>query len=335
MSGGLDSQLAARVLLEQGIEVEAVHFVGVFHAGKFDERDSHVCRFTDQFGIKLTTLRIGDDFIEILKTPDHGYGSNLNPCVDCRIYTLKKAKDHMDKSGASFIATGEVMGQRPMSQRKDMLGLVEKKSGLEGLLLRPLCAKLLKPTTPEEKGWVDREKLFDISGRSRKPQIALAKKFGIEDYPSPAGGCLLTDPQFAVRLRDILEHEGLTMDAIELLKVGRHFRLSDNTKAVVGRNRDDNSRIMELVKADDIILKLKDIPGPFTVLKGSPGDKEVETAGSITARYSKVRGESSVRITRFTADANAGEETPSSGQKEKSYFSVKPAGDDIIVQCII
>ncbi len=322
MSGGLDSLLAARIMLDHDVEVEAVHFVGVFHAGRFDERDSHVGRFTERFGIKLSALRIEDDFIDILKDPDHGYGSNLNPCVDCRIYTLKKARERMDKAGASFIVTGEVMGQRPMSQRKDMLELVEKKSGLDGILLRPLCAKLLKPTIPEERGWVDREKLFDISGRSRKPQMELAKKFGIEDYPSPAGGCLLTDPQFAVRLKDLFKHEEITMDAIELLKVGRHFRLSGKAKAVIGRNRDDNARMAELLKDDDIVLKLKDAPGPMTLLRGEVTDKEIETAGAITARYSKARNEVSVRVTK-------------SAGKEKSYFSVKPAGDDIISACAV
>lgn len=240
LSGGLDSSLAVRILQEQGLEVEAVHFTGVFHAGEFDEYDSSAGRFAKRFGVKLTILNIEEDFIDILKNPRYGYGSNINPCIDCRIYTLKKAKKYMDETDASFIATGEVLGQRPMSQRKNMLELVEKRSGLEGLLLRPLSAKLLEPTIPEEKGWIDREKLFDISGRSRKPQMALAKRYGIEDYPNPAGGCLLTDPQFSERLRDLLRHNNLTMGEMEFLKVGRHFRLSDDTKAVVGRSREDN-----------------------------------------------------------------------------------------------
>jgi len=335
MSGGLDSLLALRIMQEQGVEVEALHFIGVFHAGKFEERDSDLERFTETSGVKLTIARIEDDFIDILKNPAYGYGSNLNPCVDCRIYTLKKAREYMDKSGASFIVTGEVVGQRPMSQRRNMLELVEKKSGLEGLLLRPLSAKRLKPTIPEEKGWIDREGLFDINGRSRKPQMALAKRFGIKDYPSPAGGCLLTDPQFAARLRDLIKYDELTTDAIELLKVGRHFRLSDSTKAIVGRNRDDNARMAELIKENDIILKLKDMPGPLTVLRGSPGDKEIEAAGSITVRYSKARREDSVRITKYAVATDGKGPGPLTGQKDKSYFSVRPAPDDVLTKCSI
>ena len=336
-SGGLDSSLAVRILQEQDIEVEAIHFTSVFHAGKFDEYDSSAECFADKFGVKLTTFHIEDDFIDILRNPRYGYGSNINPCIDCRIYTLKKAKGYMRKIGASFVATGEVLGQRPMSQRKDMLKLVEKRSELKGLLLRPLSAKLLEPTIPEEKGWVDREELFDLNGRSRKPQMALVERYGIKDYPTPAGGCLLTDPQFSVRIRDLLTHNSLTMGEIEFLKVGRHFRLSNDTKAIVGRNRDDNARILELVIENDIVLKLKDMPGPVTVLKGKPTDKEIKMAGAITARYSKAKERDLIKISHYyVVDANSTRER--SLQKEKkneTYFSIKPAEDDVITKCMI
>ncbi|MBL7071487.1 MAG: 7-cyano-7-deazaguanine synthase [Candidatus Omnitrophica bacterium] len=323
ISGGLDSSLAARILQEQGIEIEAVHFTGVIHAGVYNEYNSRARRFADKLGIKLTTFRIEDDFIKVLTNPSYGYGSNFNPCVDCRIYTLKRVGEYMRRSGASFIATGEVMGQRPMSQRKPMLDLVEKETGLTGYLLRPLCAKLLKPTIPEEKGWVDREKLYDISGRSRRPQMELAKKLGVTDYPAPAGGCLLTDPIFTIRLKDLLKHEGLTMEAMHFLKVGRHFRLSENTKAIVGRDQDDNSRLEEIVTDKEIMLKLKDIPGPITVLKGQPTDQDIEKAGAITAHYSKAKGEGSVSMVKYRAGG------------EEACFSVKPAGEKVIAECKI
>lgn len=334
-SGGLDSSLAIRILQEQGVEVEALNYTGAFHAGYFDEFDSSAKRFAASFGIKLAIFRIEDDFIDILKNPAYGYGRNMNPCVDCRIYTLKRAKEYMKKEGASFIATGEVLGQRPMSQRKNMLEVVEKRSGLEGLLLRPLSAKLLKPTIPEEKSWVDREKLYDISGRSRKIQIALAKEYGIKDYPSPAGGCLLTDPQFAVRLKDLMKYDSLTMDGMELLKAGRHFRLSANTKAIVGRDREDNLRIKGLIKENDVILKLKDMPGPLTILRGKPIDEEITTAGAIAARYSKAREEGSVLMAQYAAAEDGEEWAASRDQRQERYFPVKPAEDSIIAKYMV
>jgi tRNA U34 2-thiouridine synthase MnmA/TrmU len=334
-SGGLDSSLVIRILQEQGIGVEAFHYTGAFHAGQFDGYDSSAKCFADSFGVKLSTFKIGDDFVDVLKNPRYGYGSNMNPCIDCRIYTLKKAKEYMGKIGAAFIATGEVLGQRPMSQRKNMLKLIEKHSGLEGLLLRPLSAKLLEPTIPEEKGWVDREKLFDISGRSRKAQIALAEKYGIKDYPNPAGGCLLTDPQFSVRVRDLLKHDNLTIDEIEFLKVGRHFRLSKDTKVIVGRDQDDNARILELVKEDNIILRLKDMPGPVAILKGRPTDKDIELAGAITARYSKARTHNLIRISYCKVNAEKRKDHLFNDKRDEGIFSISPAYDEDIIRYII
>lgn len=333
-SGGLDSSLAIRILQEQGIEIEALHYTGAFHTGRFDEYNFSAKRFAEKSAVTLTVFKIEDDFIDILKNPRYGYGSNMNPCIDCRIYTLKKAKEYMEKTGASFIATGEVLGQRPMSQRKDTLKLIEKRSGLERLLLRPLSAKLLEPTIPEERRWVDREKLFDISGRSRKAQMALAEKYGIKKYPTPAGGCLLTDPQFSVRAKDLVEHDSLTMGEIELLKVGRHFRLSENAKAIVGRNKDDNKRILEHVKENDIILRLKDMPGPITIIRGRATKKEIELGGSITARYSKAREHDLVEVSQYVIDTNINSE-PFPKDKIKANFSIRPAEDDVITKCMI
>jgi len=334
-SGGLDSSLAVRILQEEGVEVEALHFTGAFHAGKFDEYDSSAKRFAEKFGVKLTIFKIEDDFINILENPRYGYGSNMNPCIDCRIYTLKKAKKYMEEAKAFFIATGEVLGQRPMSQRKDTLELIAKRSGLDGLLLRPLSAKLLKPTIPEERVWIDREKLFDISGRSRKLQMALADRYGIKNYPTPAGGCLLTDPQFSVRLKDLVKHSSLTLDDIELLKVGRHFRLSGDTKAIVGRNQDDNSRILELVKENDIVLKLKDIPGPLTILKGKPTEKDIEIAGTITARYSKAKQHDAVEASYYVVDSNNKAESYPRYRGKENSFPTTPAEDGVIRKYMI
>ena len=334
-SGGLDSSLAIRILQEQDIEVEAFHYTGAFHTDQFDEYNSSAKRFADNFGVKLSTFKIGDDFVDVLRNPRYGYGSNMNPCIDCRIYTLKKAKAYMEKIDAAFIATGEVLGQRPMSQRKDTLKLVGKHSGLDRLLLRPLSAKLLEPTIPEEKGWVDREGLFDISGRSRKAQIALAEKYGIKDYPNPAGGCLLTDPQFSARVRDLVKHDSLTMDEIEFLKVGRHFRLSKDTKVIVGRNEDDNAQILQLVKKNNIILRLKDMPGPVTILRGRPTEKEIELAGAITARYSKARTHNLVRISFFTVDAEKRKDFLFKDKRDEGIFSVPPVHDEDIIKYMI
>jgi tRNA-uridine 2-sulfurtransferase len=194
ISGGLDSTLATKVVMDLGVDVLAANFVSPFCQCSRKDGCRHEARFvSEQLNIPLRIVNATDDFLEMLKKPKHGYGSNMNPCIDCRILMLKKSKELMDEVGASFLITGEVLGQRPMSQRRDAMRTIEKEAGVTGLVLRPLSAKLLEPTIPEEKGWVDREKLLDISGRSRKPQMKMAEDFNIKDYPCPAGGCLLTD----------------------------------------------------------------------------------------------------------------------------------------------
>ena len=300
ISGGLDSTLATKVIMEQGVEVVAVNFVSPFcrcDRRKGDPREpgagSRGCRHeaifvSEQLNIPLKIVNVTRDFLEVLKAPKHGYGSNMNPCIDCRILMLKKARELMQELGASFLITGEVLGQRPMSQHGRAMQTVEREAGVEGILLRPLCAKLLEPTIPEKNGWVDREKLLEISGRSRKAQMALAEQLRIKDYPCAAGGCLLTDPNFARRVRDLIDHDLLTLEDVKVLNHGRHFRLTPQAKLVVGRDEHDNAIIEGFVREGDYLFQpLPEASGPSALGRGADFDKE-ETrllAGRLVARY--------------------------------------------------
>jgi tRNA U34 2-thiouridine synthase MnmA/TrmU len=235
-------------------------------------------------------FNVSEEYLDVVKHPKHGYGSNMNPCIDCRIFMMKKAKAYMEEAGASFIVTGEVLGERPMSQRRDAMRLIEKEAGLDGLVLRPLSAKLLSASIPEKEGWVDREKLLKIQGRSRKPQIQLADHFGIRDYPCPAGGCLLTDPGFAQRMRDLNRyHSDFLLNDVHLLKMGRHFRLSPHLKLVVGRNEEENQKIQTFSQEGDFLLKVSRYPGPLSLLRGEAKEEEIAKAAAITARYGKAK----------------------------------------------
>lgn len=290
LSGGLDSTLAVRLVLDQGIEVEALNFVTPFcqcnRKGRCES--AHVA---EQFGIPCKTVAVTDEFFDLIRHPVHGYGSGMNPCLDCRILMFTKARQRMEETGADFVFTGEVLGERPMSQRRDAMRIIERESGLDGRLLRPLCAKLLPLTIPEQKGSVDREKLLAISGRSRKPQMALAEAHGINDYPCPAGGCLLTDPGFARRMRDLVCHTpGFGLNDVQLLKVGRHFRLTPVAKAVVGRNHEENQRVVTLARPDDVLFEVQGWGSPNTLLRGQAGAEEQRLAAAITARYSDAPG---------------------------------------------
>lgn len=291
LSGGLDSTLAVRAVLNQGVEVEALNFITVF------------CRCTakgssclssqgaaQKLGIGLEVFNISEEFLEVVKQPKYGYGKNVNPCLDCRILMFKKGREHMDRNGASFIVTGEVLGERPMSQRREAMQVIERESGLQGLVLRPLSAKLLPLTVPEKKGWINRESLLDISGRSRRPQIELASNYGINDYPCPAGGCLLTDPGFALRMKDLMKNKpDFSLNDVQLLKLGRHFRLTPLAKAVVGRNEEENGKILSLAKKGDTILSVKNFPGPLSLARGEVGHQEILQSAIITAKYSKAK----------------------------------------------
>ena len=292
LSGGLDSTLAAKIVMEEGIELEALNFLTVFcnctHRGETCLASK---KAVEDLGIPLKVLNVSEEYLTVVKHPKHGYGRNMNPCIDCRIFMLKKAKDYMESSGASFIVTGEVLGQRPMSQRREAMRLIEKESDLEGFILRPLSAKFLPASIPEQRGWISREKLLTISGRSRKPQIQLAERYGIRDYPCPAGGCLLTDPGFAKRIRDLMAHSPeFSLSDVHLLKIGRHFRLSPKLKLVVGRNAEDNKKLEAFTHKGDVLLKAAHHPGPLSLLRGEGAPpEEIERAAAITARYGKAK----------------------------------------------
>ncbi|MCD6169731.1 MAG: hypothetical protein J7J76_04160 [Candidatus Latescibacteria bacterium] len=302
VSGGLDSILALRLVLEQGFEVTAVNFTTPFLADRGGY--SHLERICKQVGVKLRRVTPGRDYIEMIKAPRHGYGKSLNPCVDCRIFFLRLAKQIMEELGAEFIFTGEVLGQRPMTQRRDTMRIVERESGLDGRLLRPLCAKLMKPTIPEHEKIVDREKLLAISGRSRKEQMRLAQRWGITDYPSPAGGCLLTDSQFAGRLKDLFKHHQDSAEQIELLRLGRHFRLNPQTKLICGRNAEENEKLAQLASDVDLKLGVKGGRSTLAVLFGWPEPSSIQTAARICARYSHQRELPKVEVEIWKTDRN-------------------------------
>lgn len=290
LSGGLDSILAARHMQELGIEVVCVtYFIEFAMCGG---GPAAAVRAAEMLKLPLKVFDITDEYLEMFKKPKHGYGANMNPCIDCKIFMLKKAKEYMSEVGASFLVTGEVLGERPMSQRKDALNIIEKNAGVRGILLRPLSGKLLPPTLPETEGIIEREKLLDIRGRGRKGQFALAAKYGITEYPSPSGGCLLTDPGFAKRVRELINHEGLSVKGLKLLKVGRHFRINDKIKIIVGRDSKENDKLEEIVENGDVCLRLNDKEGPLSLVRGAAIDTEIiNLAARITVYHTKYRGE--------------------------------------------
>ena len=297
LSGGLDSILAAKLMLEQGVDVIAVNFSAkLCMCGCKPKGESAAQAAAKMLNIPLKTIDITNDFIEIVKNPQHGHGANVNPCIDCKIYMLRHAKDMMDENKASFLVTGEVLGERPMSQRRDALNIIEKAAGVKGILLRPLTAENLPPTMPELEGVVDRSKMLGIKGRSRKPQMALAEKFGITKYPNPAGGCLLTDPGFAKRVKDAIKHNEFTTENLAILSIGRHFRLADGTRLVVGRDVEENDILLSLTKGDDIVFKLKDYQGPISILRGKGSGDLINIAASIAAYHTKFRDEKSIAV---------------------------------------
>lgn len=302
LSGGLDSSLAVKIVADQGIEIIGVNYNTGFclsdHRRKMAGLGADISPQAIQnqalqtgarWRIPVELIDISEEYMEILKRPKYGYGSAVNPCIDCRIMMLKKTKEFMEKIGAQFIITGEVVGQRPMSQMRNTLRLIEKQSGCQGLILRPLSAKLLEPTKPEIMGWVNREKLYDFRGRGRKPQIALAAELGLENYPQPAGGCcFLTDRNYARRLNDLFLYDPektLSTRQVLLLKVGRHFRINERVKLVVGRNEGENIFLAEQGK-ELIMLDCENIQGPTALIEGTPKDEDIELAAGITARYS-------------------------------------------------
>jgi tRNA U34 2-thiouridine synthase MnmA/TrmU len=295
ISGGLDSQLAACVLREQGVHVEGVAF-----SSPFFSPDAAI-RAAKQLDIKLHVVDFTPHIAALLKNPPHGFGSCLNPCIDCHAAMVRKASEIMAREGFDFIATGEVLGQRPMSQRRDALNMVQKDSGIPGRLLRPLSAQLLPETEPETLGIVDRSRLLGLSGRNRKPQLEMAKRFGLVDFPTPAGGCLLTEPNYSRRLKSLMEHEGLDDERLlRLLAHGRHFRLDAGTLAIVGRNRGDNEFIRTAMRGGDALVKPVDKPGA-TVLAIQPAEADMPAILGLCAAYSDGKPGDTVSISVMRA----------------------------------
>lgn len=291
ISGGLDSVLAARLILDQGIEVIGLHIITPFSSSAVsDGGKENICqKQAVEQGFEYHPLYLGEEYVNLVKNPNWGYGSCMNPCIDCHIFFLKKARELMAEAGAAFVFTGEVLEQRPMSQKRPTLRMVEKRSGLDGYLLRPLSALRLEPAIPEKLGLVDRNRLLGIAGRGRKQQMALAGKLGITIYETPAGGCLLTDPAFSARLKDLFDHGDSDIDSIQMLKKGRHFRLGPHAKLVVGRNESDNRILAHLAVDTDILLEAEGGGSPLSILRGAPTDDEIRLAAAITRRYSSSR----------------------------------------------
>ena len=302
ISGGLDSMLAARVVKDQGIHVEGLNFFTGFcveghtHAirrvGKNKPKRNNSLWVAEQLGIKLHIIDVIEEYKDIVLNPAHGYGQNLNPCLDCKIFMVNKAKAWCEENKFDFIFTGEVVGQRPKSQRRETLPIIARESGADDRLLRPLCAKNLPATLPERESWVDREALFDFHGRNRKPQIALAESLGFSEYAQPAGGCcFLTDKAYAGKLADLWQSRGerdYELDDIMLLKVGRHLRPKPHYKLIVSREEGENNYLSGY-RNEFISLESKSCNGPLALLDGEPRDDDIEQAAAIVARYGQGR----------------------------------------------
>lgn len=324
VSGGLDSILAAKLIQMQGIEVIGICFASVFFGSGNAEK------MAAQVDLPLIVVDFTEEHLKMTKSPKHGYGKNMNPCIDCHAMMLNYAGNMLEELNGDFLITGEVLNQRPMSQNKKSLGIVQKESGFEDKILRPLCALNLEPTQMEKDGLVDRTKLLGISGKSRKPQIDLAKQMGIEEYPSPAGGCMLTEPQFANRLRDLYKHDKENAKPIdaELLKVGRHMRISPAAKVVCTRNESEYELLMKLLKDDYIVFNTADCTGSTAVLVPCGNvpltQEDMAFAGSVVARYSKEREKDSVRV-KYKRKSDT----------DYEYIFVKPADDEEIRKVLL
>jgi tRNA U34 2-thiouridine synthase MnmA/TrmU len=287
ISGGLDSILAAKVIQEEGIEVIPLNFKIPFCQLKKESNNYSLEQLVkDTLGLDLKTIDISDEFLKLIENPRYGFGSQVNPCIDCKILMLSKAKELLKDLDASFVITGEVLGQRPMSQNRSALDIISKRSGLEGLILRPLSAKILSETIPEIKGWIIREHLLNFGGRTRKPQIALAQKYKIKEYAQPAGGCLLTYADFAKRLKDLIKHKSVSLENIKLLKFGRHFRLSQEAKLIVGRNEKENQILVNLAQDNDYLFYPNEhLAGPTCLGRGEFNEGLFKISLGIASHY--------------------------------------------------
>jgi len=323
LSGGLDSQLAIKMMQEQGFDVSAVAIKTPF----CDFDCGRGCGFeirerADDLDVNLKTVYLGDEYIEMLKHPKHGIGAGFNPCIDCRSMMFDAAKKHMEEIGAEFIISGEVLGQRPMSQHAPALRTIENESDLVGKIVRPLSAALLPETDPEKDGLIKRENLGMIRGRTRRGQLEMAKKYGIENPPNAGGGCLLTEPHFGIKAKDLFSHtKNPTINDIDLLKIGRHFRLDEETKFIVGRNKDENEMIKAIALPGDILLEAKDFVGPVSILRGSNAKQHLKFASSITLRYSDAPNNEQAIVS--IRDNDLVEEIASKSAEEDSYIQFR------------
>ena len=322
-SDGLDSLLAAQLLIDQGIDLVGLHFLLPFTPPDIDPDELKVSQRASLIGLPLTFYRCDREYMELVKNPPHGHGKNMNPCIDCKVYFLKKAGELMREKGASFVATGEVVGQRPMSQMRHMLIHIEKSSGLRGSLLRPLSAKLLEPTRAETEGIVNRDALLSISGRSRKIQLELAARYKISEYSSPAGGCLLTDSNVSRRLRDLFTCiPDYTMTDVYLLTVGRHVRINKGLKIIVSRNEGENIELEKYREFANLFI-VPDFRGPSVFVRGVPDEGDVDFIGSIMLRY-RNKSDRNNRIVIYRR-----------GEEQKTRPVQKPISDDVLKPMMI
>ncbi|RJQ14767.1 MAG: DUF814 domain-containing protein [Nitrospiraceae bacterium] len=319
-SGGLDSTLAILVMMKQGVDVTAITFLNHFGCDISDKSSCSKDPFAAsvKFGFQVKLSHLSDKFLEIVKNPKYGHGKNMNPCIDCRVLMLKEAKGFMDITGADFIITGEVLGQRPMSQRKNCFPMIDKAAGVKGLVLRPLSAKFLPVTLPEEIGLINRDMLLNFTGRSRKPQMALALEYGLTEYPAPAGGCLLTEPIYSFKLKDLLTYNAdPEYSDINLLRIGRHFRFSPECKIIVGRHDAENEAIKLLAGSEDYLLRAEGVGSPLVLLRGKTTDEALTVAASLCARYSDAKKLHEVDVAVLQGD-------------KKYYMKTQPADNEMI-----
>ncbi|MEA2100098.1 MAG: 7-cyano-7-deazaguanine synthase [Campylobacterota bacterium] len=317
-SGGLDSTLAMKLIIDQGIEVLAVNINTGF--GSTKDRLEHMQSMCDQVGAELKIIDIQSEFLQdVLFDPKHGYGKNFNPCIDCHAKMFAVAKKIMEAEGASFLISGEVMGQRPMSQNKDALQTVLNESNCDGILLRPMSAKMLAPTIPEEKGWVDRDKLEGITGRSRDRQMQMVKEIGLDNFESPGGGCLLTDENFGKKMFDFIKYDKFEVKDITLMKFGRHFRLSDGAKLVIGRNKEENEYLQNIDNDKYFHIKTVGLPGPHAMLSKTASDSDKAIATKAILTYCKTNVDDRYTI---SYDGEEVEGSPFSSRKEMKPFTI-------------
>jgi len=294
-SGGLDSVLAMKVIKDQGIDIIAVNIHTGF--GSTNDRLEHMQNMCNQIGAKLEILDLRQEFLdEVLFEPKYGYGKNFNPCIDCHGFMFRYTCELLKKYDASFMISGEVVGQRPMSQNKDALNNVKKLSNCDDLIVRPLSAKLLPPSKPEELGWIDREKLLDISGRSRSRQLQLAKEIGLENFEPPAGGCLLTEIQFSQKLRDFVSNDTLEVDDIDTLKAGRHLRLPNGAKLIIGRNQADNEKLQNTNSSKFLKGRIVDASGPLCLIEKNISQDDKKLAGDIIVTYGRTNPDTIYKV---------------------------------------